>query len=201
MTTQRSSVADTLIEQPGRLLGLPDMQTRGLQELTVRADDKGASTFEGWAVMWGVVDSYGTTFKRGSFIEGGLDQGEYALLWMHDPMRPIGAFAAEERDKGLWIEGGWDDTPEGQAARVRARRSAPGLSVGFVPIGVDPDDQDTFTSARLVETSQITLRMASVPGAAITASRISNEDAAARQLAADVALARLSLLDSPVKLG
>jgi hypothetical protein len=62
--------------------------------------------------------------------------------------------------------------------------------VGFVPIGVDPDDDTVFTSARLVETSQITRRMASVPGAGITKARAAGADAKAQ---ADVAVALLRL--------
>jgi HK97 family phage prohead protease len=185
------SVRDT----PGLLLGIPELQTRTIlldeqQRATAAAD----GTFEGYACVWDVVDSYGTTFKRGSFVEGGLDQGEYALLWMHDPTQVLGAFTAREDNHGLLISGGWDDTPEGQTARVRAKRSAPGLSVGFVPIGVDPDDENAFTSARLVETSQITLRMASVPGASITKARKADEAARQAKLDADVARARLMLL-------
>lgn len=196
-----STSAEQLLERPGMLLGLPDMQTRSLGELQLRLDTEDGPDFEGWAVMWDVVDSYGTTFARKSFEQGGLDSDEYALLWMHDPMTPVGTFTAQERDKGLWIAGSWDQTPEGQAKRVMAKRSAPGLSVGFVPIMVDPEDENRFTQARLVETSQITLRMASVPGAAFTASRISNADAERRRREADAAVARLALLDEPIRLG
>jgi HK97 family phage prohead protease len=191
------------LDRPGLLLGLGDtLQTRDMQELRIRAAADEEGTFEGYACVWDVVDSYGTQFRQGSFIEGGLDQGDYALLEMHNPTVVIGAFTAEEDNHGLLIKGAWDDTTAGRDARVKAKRSAPGLSVGFVPIGVDPEDDTVFTSARLVETSQITLRMASVPGAGITKARtqqISDEEAAQRQLDVDVAMARLALLN-PVRL-
>lgn len=198
-----SSAEQQLLERPGMLLGLPDMQVRGLQGLQLRLDD-GADgpMFRGYACVWNVVDSYGTTFAPGSFREGGLDSDPYAMLWMHDPYEPLGTFTAVEDDHGLLIEGSWDQTPQGQAKRAMAKSSAPGLSVGFVPLMVDPDNEDTFTQARLVETSQITLRMASVPGAAISESRvIGSAERARRQLEVDVALARLALVQEPVQLG
>jgi phage head maturation protease len=88
-------------------------------------------------------------------------------------MMPGATFTAVERgDEGLWIEGNYDDTQLGQDLRVRARSgSAPGLSVGFVWLDSDPDDENTITSARVVEGSQITARMASVPGSQISAVR------------------------------
>ena len=176
-------------------LGLDTLQVRHVQDLVVRAEGDGTGTFEGWACRWDVVDTYGTTFRRGCFDAGGLDRELYALLWMHSPFDPVGTFTAEERDQGLWIAGGWDGTPEGQAKRAMASTSAPGLSVGFVPITVDPDDTEAFTACRLVETSQITRRMASVPGAELTAARAITRAADAQ--AAQVAIARLRLADAP----
>jgi hypothetical protein len=56
--------------------------------------------------------------------------------------------------------------------RVRAKSgSAPELSVGFVWLDSDADDENLITKARLVEGSQITARMASVPGSQISAVR------------------------------
>jgi HK97 family phage prohead protease len=137
--------------------------------LNVRQNEAedGSGTFEGWACIYGVRDTYGTTFDAGCFTRGGLDESPYALLHMHSPLVPLATFTAEDRDQGLWISGTWDPTPDGQAGRARALSgSAPELSVGFVWLddGGD-DDPDLITSARLVETSQITLRMAAVPGA------------------------------------
>lgn len=150
--------------------------TRGLLDrdgapLSLRAQAE-AGTFEGYACVWDVVDSYGTTFARGCFGAGGLDTLDYALLWMHDPTQPVGVFRAREDDHGLLIGGGWDKSSRGEDARQAALSgSAPGLSVGFTPLMLDPDDPNRFTQARLVETSQITARMASVPGAGITSAR------------------------------
>jgi HK97 family phage prohead protease len=134
------------------------------------ADDSG--TFEGYACIWNIVDSYGTHFERGCFDAGGLDERAYPLLWMHDPFEPGGTFTAKEDDTGLFVQGGYDSSALGNDMRVRAKSgSAPELSVGFVWRDSAEDDENAITVAKLVETSQITLRMASVPGAQISAVR------------------------------
>ncbi len=170
-------------------------------DLSLRVDARadGSGSFEGWGCIFGVRDTYGTTFQAGCFREGGLDGTPYPLLWMHDGWSPLGTFTAEERTLGLWIAGEYDPTPDGQAARARAQSgSAPELSVGFVWLGDGgEDDPDLITSARLVETSQITLRMASVPGAQLQGVRATPaaalEEAAARTAAQRRAAALLAL--------
>lgn len=147
--------------------------TDGGVDLRVAAKADGSGEFEGFLCRFNVRDSYGTTFKPGCFIEGGLDERLYALLWMHDPSMPGGTFSAREKgNEGLWIEGAYDNTQQGQDMRERAKTgSAPELSNGFVWLGSDADDDDLITSARLVEGSQITARMAAVPGSQISAVR------------------------------
>lgn len=178
---------------------LTDRQGRAV-DIRAAAQPDGSGTFEGYACVFDVTDAYGTRFAPGCFGAGGLDADLYALLWMHDPTAVIGTFTGQEDERGLWIAGGWDPTPEGQAARARAASgSAPGLSVGFVPLMLDPDDENRFTQARLVETSQITARMAAVPGAGFSSARSSlprgvpgqerEPDAAARAAAAAGVLA------------
>lgn len=145
----------------------------GRLEQRVGEDEEG--TFEGLALPWNTLDSYGTRFHSGCFSET-LDSDLYAFLWMHDPWDVLGAFRAEERETGLWIAGAYDNTPAGQAGRVRARSgSAPGLSVGFIRLEVDEDDPNLITKARLVEVSQITARMQAVPGAGLTDARVRDE--------------------------
>lgn len=174
-----------------------DVLYRSVSDVIVRAAeaDDGSGTFDGWAVRYEVKDSYGTTFGRGSFTEGGLDSDPYAFLWMHDRDVPVGVFTAEDKPEGLWIAGGWDDTTAGRDARVRAKSgSAPGLSVGFVALMVDPDDETRFTQTRLVEVSQITRRMAAVPGSELVGARANAAAADDIRLAARAQAARLGLL-------
>ena len=55
-------------------------------------------------------------------------------------------------------------TRDGRDARTKARTSAPGLSVGFRSVIFDEEDPERIIAAQLVEVSQITARMAAVPG-------------------------------------
>lgn len=154
-----------------------EIEFRSLEEVEWRVDEGSDGTFAGYACRYNKRDSYGTTFHPGVFRKG-LDKSDYALLFMHSPYQPVGTFRAEERADHLWIEGRYDETAAGRDARVMARSgSARELSVGFVRTDL-PDwkklyemDEDkrkdileNIRSARLVEVSQITARMAAVPG-------------------------------------
>lgn len=202
-TLRRSDNSDPF--DAAAALGVPFLETRAFASQQLRAADDADGTFEGYACIWGVQDSYGTTFDRGCFGAGGLDGDLYAFLDMHSPFVVAGTFNASEDDKGLFIKGAWDDTTTGRDCRTQARSgSKNGLSVGFVPLMVDPDAEDHFTQCRLVEVSQITRRMASVPGAELTAARKrflaeldGRESSGATQRTrtnAQLAIARLQLL-------
>lgn len=144
-------------------------------EFRVGEDQDG--TFDGVACQYGKKDSYGTTFHPGVFRRG-IDKGSYAYLWMHSPYTPIGTFRADEQSNLLHIAGLYDDTADGRDKRAMARSgSARELSVGFIRTDLPPwekiaemgdedraDTMDNIRSARLVEVSQITARMAAVPG-------------------------------------
>ncbi|WP_330236149.1 HK97 family phage prohead protease [Streptomyces sp. NBC_00566] len=144
-------------------------------EFRVGEDEDG--TFDGVACQYGKKDSYGTTFHPGVFRRG-IDKGAYAYLWMHSPYTPIGTFRADEQSNLLHIGGRYDDTVDGRDKRNMARSgSARELSVGFIRTDLpewkklaemgDEDRADVLEnirSARLVEVSQITARMAAVPG-------------------------------------
>jgi HK97 family phage prohead protease len=156
---------------------MTEIEFRSLDEIEWRVEEGQDGTFGGYACRYGKKDSYGTTFHPGVFRKG-LDKQDYALLFMHSPYSPVGTFRAEEKADHLWIEGRYDDTAAGRDARVMARSgSARELSVGFVRTDL-PDwkklyelgDEEraelleNIRSARLVEVSQITARMAAVPG-------------------------------------
>jgi len=140
-------------------------------QLETRLADDEDGTFAGYANIHGILDSYGTRFAPGAWVSGGLE-GRRVMLWMHSPDEPIGVFTAREDDHGLFIEGRYDDTVEGERARRRARSgSAPELSVGFLRRSVDAEDENLITAAELKEVSAITLGFASQPGAELTAVR------------------------------
>lgn len=155
---------------------MSEIEFRSLEDIQWRVDEGTEGTFQGLACRYGVLDSYGTTFHPKAFRKG--LKGQYALLFMHSPYQPIGTFTAEEKDDGLYISGRYDETAAGQDARTMARSgSASELSVGFVRTDLPPweklsqmtDEEraevlDNIKGARLVEVSQITARMAAVPG-------------------------------------
>lgn len=154
-----------------------EIEFRVFETHEFRVDEGQDGTFDGVACQYGKVDSYGTTFHPGVFKRG-VDKGSYAYLFMHSPYDPIGTFRADEQPNLLHIAGAYDDTQSGRDKRAMARSgSARELSVGFVrtdlpsweklaEMGDDDraDVLDNIRSARLVEVSQITARMAAVPG-------------------------------------
>ncbi|TJZ55607.1 hypothetical protein FCH28_09720 [Streptomyces piniterrae] len=156
---------------------MAEIEFRIFDTAEFRVDTSQDGSFNGIACQYGKRDSYGTTFQPGVFKRG-IDKGSYAYLWMHSPFTPIGTFRADEQSNLLHIEGLYDDTADGRDKRAMARSgSARELSVGFVRTDLpdweklaemsDEDRDDVLNnirSARLVEVSQITARMAAVPG-------------------------------------
>ncbi|MYX16861.1 hypothetical protein GTY67_26290 [Streptomyces sp. SID8374] len=156
---------------------MTELEFRVFETHEFRVGEDQDGTFDGIACQYGKKDSYGTTFHPGVFKRG-IDKGSYAYLWMHSPYTPIGTFRADEQSNLLHIAGLYDDTVDGRDKRAMARSgSARELSVGFIRTDLPPwekvaemgdDDRadvlDNIRSARLVEVSQITARMAAVPG-------------------------------------
>ena len=154
-----------------------EIEFRVFETHEFRVDDGDDGTFEGVACQYGKKDSYGTTFQPGVFKRG-IDRSAYAYLWMHSPYAPIGTFNGDDESTRLYIRGRYDDTQDGRDKRAMARSgSARELSVGFIRTDLPPwekiaemgdedraDTMDNIRSARLVEVSQITARMAAVPG-------------------------------------
>lgn len=156
---------------------MSEIEFRVFETHEFRVDEGQDGTFDGVACQYGKKDSYGTTFHPGVFRRG-VDKGSYAYLFMHSPYDPIGTFRADEQSNLLHIAGAYDDTVSGRDKRAMARSgSARELSVGFVRTDLPPwekiaemgdDDRadlmENIRAARLVEVSQITARMAAVPG-------------------------------------
>lgn len=153
--------------------------------------------FVGYLSIWDVTDSYGTRMRPGAFKAGGLEEGRvYPLLDMHDSSSAVrsvlGGFTATEDPKGLLIEGSFAATQAGQDARTIAGMGfAPDLSVGFVRVANQEDDENAIIAARLLEGSLIIRGFAATPGASMVSVRSNPNADRARLLRRDLLLRRL----------
>lgn len=128
-------------------------------------------TFEGYAVKFGVVDSYRTSFTPDAFaIEG----RSLPLLWSHDPSQVVGSVRQIAADaSGLKIVGKLNlDVQRAREARsMLLAGDVRGLSIGFRRLADQPGPNGTrqITKAELAEVSLVAIP--SVPGSVVTSVR------------------------------
>lgn len=124
-------------------------------------------TFEGYASVFGNVDSYGEIVMPGAFaksIERIKVSGDpLPVLWQHWSNQPIGGSdVLEEDDHGLKTAGFLliDDIPQAkQAHALMKRRVVRGLSIGYYVDASSTDDETGIRSLHeldLVEYSVVT---------------------------------------------
>ena len=98
---------------------------RTFEVRTLDGDEEGR--FEGYASVFGVIDSYGTVFDQGAFKKTIKERkGWLPIVWMHDPSEPIGRAVVKEDDKGLWVEGQLDLDVQ------RGREVHSGMKKGYI---------------------------------------------------------------------
>jgi len=156
-----------------------------------KANDSGDVEFEGYASVFGVVDSDLDVIAPGAFSES-LKQWREAgrmppLLWQHDWANPIGRYdEIREDEQGLYVRGRLfvGDIPAArQAARLIQERAIDGLSIGFMP--QPPVTMDEYTLVRtffkldLLEVSVVTFPALEV--ARIDAAREASKQAGNKQ--------------------
>ena len=120
-------------------------------------------TFKGYASVFGVIDSCGTSWAKGCFLNTLSDyqtkKREVPMLWSHDFMEPIGKYTRLEEDEhGLYAEGKiLTELPRGnQIYKLMKEGIVTGLSVC---VDIDEYEFDkkadliTFTKVKLYEIS------------------------------------------------
>lgn len=114
-----------------------------------------ATTFEGYASVWGRVDSYGDTILKGAF-DGLKAEGARVpmMLYQHNPSHVIGKWLQlEEDDKGLFGKG--ELTPgHSMASDVAAsmkHEAITGLSIG----GFTKDWEQTENEGRIIKSFEL----------------------------------------------
>lgn len=114
-------------------------------DLAVRADMKLYSgedrIIRGYLIVWGVRDTYGTIFVKGSCKKSIEERGpssnanyKITALWQHDMKDPIGQFRKmEEDDYGLYVEIVADEGVESAERALRQVKSGTinQMSAGF----------------------------------------------------------------------
>lgn len=156
-----------------------ETKTLALQELKIVGADGDAGSFDGYASMFGTVDSYGDTIDPGAYadtIPQFLERG--FIGWGHDWNEPIGIVTgAREDTRGLLINGQFHSDPDAQKFRLRAKERVSagkfmGLSIGYEalnwemrqvdqpyrgPYGELTDKVRALTKIRLFEVSLVTV--------------------------------------------
>ena len=126
---------------------------------------------EGYAVRFGVVDSYRTSFDSRAFA---WDGRSLPLLWSHDPHQVVGSVrSVSVEPDGLRIKGRLNlDVAKAREVRsLLAAGDIQGLSIGFRRLKDESRAGGIrhITEARLVEVSFVAVP--SVPGSGVTSVR------------------------------
>lgn len=106
-------------------------------------------TFEGYASIFGNVDSYNEVVQPGAFTQSLVDAKRKGrtikMLWQHDPSQPIGVWNDMAEDsKGLWVSGRLLKDVSAQAAEAHGllkEGALDGLSIGYRTLDAEPDDK------------------------------------------------------------
>jgi HK97 family phage prohead protease len=115
----------------------------------VPLDVKGVSdegTIEGYASVFGVVDSYNEVVEPGAFVDSLVKSQrtgrKIKMLYQHDVTQPIGVWDdLAEDSKGLWVKGRLLIQQSPKAAEVHGLLKAEaldGLSIGYQTLKAEP---------------------------------------------------------------
>ena len=148
----------------------------------VRAIDGGEpGQFEGYASVFGVVDSYGTVFDRGAFKKTIQERGGWLpIVWMHNPNEPIGRAEVSEDETGMRVRGQLDlDVQRGAEVYSGMKKgyiSQMSHSFGRIEdkvkvVRTDGIDVPHFLEVKSFEVSPVTTNFASAGEAMITGVR------------------------------
>lgn len=125
-------------------------------------------TIEGYASVFGNVDSYGEIVEPGAFVDSLVKSQrtgrKVKMLWQHDAHQPIGVWDDLAEDaKGLWVKGRLliDQSPKAREAHGLLKEGAlDGLSIGYRTIASVPKDGKpgviSLTKLDLLENSVVT---------------------------------------------
>lgn len=123
-------------------------------------DGQDQRVVEGYASVFGNVDSYGDIVEKGAFSKTLQEKNrgrKVKFLWQHDPYNPIGVPELQEDSKGLRFKAMFADTQKANEAYNLAKMGAiDGVSIGYRTIKAK-DNEDGTRSLQEVELLEISL--------------------------------------------
>lgn len=135
---------------------------RLVSPIAIKASEQDDGVFEGYGSVFGVLDSYKDVVLPGAFsasLEKHKTAGTLpAMLWQHNPGKPIGVYTEMREDqKGLFVRGRLSlDTEQGREAYALLKMGAlRGLSIGFMP--VDSERVDGVNRVKEVDLWEVSL--------------------------------------------
>jgi HK97 family phage prohead protease len=161
-------------------------KTLNLTDVQLKMDGD-TGTFEGYASVFGGVDSYGDTIIKGAFESTLRNNGKPKMFYNHDWSMPIGKWtAAKEDDHGLFVQG--ELTPGlGLASDVRAgmlHGTIDGLSIGGY---LKKGDYDETENGRVIRKWSSLVEVSPVVFPADAAARVDLTSVKAAELDAAIA--------------
>lgn len=127
-----------------------------------------AGVIEGYASVFGNVDSYGEVVEPGAFVDSLVkskrEGRRVKMLYQHDPDQPIGVWDdLAEDSKGLWVRGRLliEESPKAREVHGLLKAGAlDGLSIGYRTIASQPKSGKpgviSLTKLDLLENSIVT---------------------------------------------
>jgi hypothetical protein len=121
-------------------------------------------TFEGYGSVFGNIDADGDILEPGAFSKSLLthqtNRTQPALLWMHDPSKPVGRYMEIREDaRGLYVKGQLIlESSQGRDAYALLKGGAiKGLSIGYVPKNWEFDQATKTRTLKEVDLWEVSL--------------------------------------------
>lgn len=122
-------------------------------KFSIGSIDDESGVFDGYASVFGVVDSYGDIVDAGAFKKSIKEKKYFPMLYSHDTMQPIGIAYVEEDAKGLKLTRGELNLDVERARETRSlmkQGAIKGISFGFETVK-DLRDNDNYRHLKEVK--------------------------------------------------
>jgi hypothetical protein len=133
-------------------------ETKDFKFSLSKVDDE-AGTFDGYASVFGVTDSYNDVVEAGAFKKTLKENDVFPLLWSHDVTQPIGKVTGHEDNKGLKVHGDLNlDVPSAREKHSLMKQGViKAMSIGYEAVKAPYDDRDKVRRLQEIKLWEVSL--------------------------------------------